>query len=504
MPPLQMVSSEQFAVLREHLLRSGFNEKALRQRLDVPPGKEMDLAGLSGNPPVKPKVGDGLDALIYLFVLGESLPVTEAMTLFPPAVWEAMSKTKLILPDPADADRCLASVALYPIRDLFIASDRWSNPDHSAREMFPDIVYPALTKSAKQFIDFTSFDTCDDFLELCAGTAPAALLASRSAKNIWATDIAERSIDFAKFNAALNGIHNVTFAQGDLYQPVEGRTFDRIAAHPPYVPVLKPAEIFYGGGEVGEEITKRIIMGLPSRLKPGGRLYCRTMGTERPGHPFEQRIREWLGERHADFDVALFARVNLEPRQFALEETINKNGGRQEFAQWEKMFAKNDVHELVIGIVIVQRHTDQRPSFTIRRTIGSATPAAALEWAMNWEAELQREGAVGRLLQAELLANPRTEIIVRHTLRDGDISPENFTLSIEMPFATDCKAQPWMALLLPRCDGKTKVADLFVMAKQNGWIVPETPAEEFSRLVATLVSGGFLQTKDFRLPAATG
>jgi SAM-dependent methyltransferase len=504
MPPLQQVTSEQFAALRDYFLRSGLNEEALRQRLDVPSGKELDLAGLSGRPPVKPKVGDSLDALIYLFVLGESLPAADAQSFFPLPVWEAFGQSRLIQPDPADANRCLATVALYPIRDLFIVSDRWSNPDHSPRLMFPDIVYPALTKSAKQFIDFTSFAPCEDFLELCAGTAPAALLASRSAKNIWATDIAERSIDFAKFNAALNGVRNVTFAQGDLYQPVEGRTFDRIAAHPPYVPVLKPAEIFYGGGEVGEEITKRIINELPARLKPGGRLYCRTMGTERPGHPFEQRIREWLGEKHVDFDVALFSRLILEPRQFALEETINKNGGREEFAQWEKMFAKNDVHELVIGIVIVQRHVDQRPSFTIRRTIGSATPAAALEWAMSWEAELQTEGADRRLLEAKLSANPGTEIIVRHILRDGEISPENFTLSIESPFATDCKAQPWMALLLPRCDGKTKVSDLFAMAKQNGWVVPETPAEEFSRLLATLISGGFLQTEDFRLPAATG
>jgi SAM-dependent methyltransferase len=504
MPPLEMVTPEQFAALREYFSRSGFNEAALRDRLDVPPKKELDLAGLSGRPPVKPKVGDSLDALIYLFVLAESVPVAEAVSLFPPAVWDALSQTRLVLPDPADTNRCLASVALYPIRDLLIASDRWSNPDHSPREMFPDIVYPALTKSAKQFIDFTSFEPCDDFLELCAGTAPAALLAARSAQNVWATDIAERSIDFAKFNAALNGIHNVNFALGDLFQPVEGRTFDRIAAHPPYVPVLKPAEIFYGGGEVGEEITKRIVAELPFKLKPGGRLYCRTLGTERPGQSFEQRIRGWLGEKHQEFDVALFALQNLEPRQFALEETINKNGGREQFAQWEKLFRKNDVHELAIGIVIVQRHTDQRPSFTIRRTIGTATPAAALEWAMRWEAEMQREGAAQGLLQAKLMATPGIQVIVRHILRDGEISPENFTLSIELPFATDCKAQPWMALLLPRCDGKTTVAELFEIAKQNGWIVPQTPAVEFSRLLATLISGGFLQTEEFRLPAAAG
>ncbi len=504
MSHLQMGTPEQFAALREHFLRTGFSEASIRQRLEVNPKRELDLPALSGRPPVRPKVEDSLDAVVYLFVLGVTLPETEAKSLFPPAVWEALTKTRLILPDPADANRCVASVALYPIGDLFIASDRWTNPDHSPRQMFPDIVYPALTKSAKQFINYTSFEPCEDFLELCAGTAPAALLAARTAKKVWATDIAERSLEFAKFNAGLNGIHNVTFAMGDLFAPVEGRTFDRIAAHPPYVPVLKPAEIFYGGGEVGEEITKRIIAELPARLKPGGRLYCRTLGTERPSQSFEKRIREWLGEKQLEFDVGLFVLQNLEPRQFAIEETLNRNGGREEFAQWEKLFIKNAVHELVIGVIVIQRVDGQRPAFTLRRTIGSGTSAATLDWAMAWEAEMHREGAVQRLLGAKLVATPGVEIIVRHVLRDGEINPENFTLSIETPFATDCRVQPWMALLLPRCDGKTTVADLFEMAKQNGWIIPETPAEEFSRLLATLISGGFLQTEEFKLPAEAG
>jgi methylase of polypeptide subunit release factors len=504
MPFLEMVASEQFASLREHLLRTGFTEEAIRQRLEVQPGKELDLSALSGRPPSKPQVGNGLDAIIFLFVLGESLPTAEAESLFPSGVWETLSQSHLIVADPADTNRRLASVALYPIRDLFIASDRWNNPDHSPRQMFPDIVYPCLTKSAKQFIDYTSFEPCGDFLELCAGTAPAALLASRSAKNTWATDIAERSIDFGKFNAALNGIHNVTFALGDLYQPVEGRTFDRIAAHPPYVPVLKPAEIFYGGGEVGEEITKRIVEGLPSKLKPGGRFYCRTMGTERPGRSFENRIREWLGVNHSEFDVALFTIQTFEPRQFALEETLAKNGSREQYAQWEKLFTKNDVLGLVIGIVIVQSIMGQRPAFTLRRTIRTGTPLAALEWVMLWESEMQMPGATQRLLQANPTATSGMEILVRHVLRNGEISQESFTLSIEQPFAMDCKVQPWMAALLPRCDGKTTVSELFETAKQNEWIVPDTPPEEFCRLLATLISGGFLQTEEFRLPAAAG
>ena len=70
MSHLQMGTPEQFAALREHFLRTGFSEASIRQRLEVNPKRELDLPALSGRPPVRPKVEDSLDAVVYLFVLG--------------------------------------------------------------------------------------------------------------------------------------------------------------------------------------------------------------------------------------------------------------------------------------------------------------------------------------------------------------------------------------------------------------------------------------------------
>ena len=504
MPFLEMVTADQFRAMRDCLAGAKFTEAVLRQWLELKPAKDLDLVALSSRPPLKRELESALDAIIRVFVLGEALPSAEVQQLFSPEVWAAFHGTRLLLGDSSDSNRVVASVALYPVRDLFIASDRWVNPDHSARPRFPDIVFPALTKTGKQFLDFTSFEPCEDFLEVCAGTAPAALLAARSARNIWATDIAERSIEFAKFNAALNGIHNVAFVKGDLFEPVDGHMFDRIAAHPPYVPVLEPAEIFYGGGESGEEITKRIISELPARLKVGGRLYCRTLGTERPGETFDARLRNWLGERNGEFDVALFPLQEFEPRQFALEETINRDGGRTQYRQWEKLFSKQNVHELVVGIVIIERIARPRPAFTIRRTIRPNTPLEAIEALLRWEASLAEPGAEELLPRVRPVAVEGTEIVARHVLKEREIVPSRFTLSTELPFAMDCKAQPWMAFLLPLCNGKNTIADLFELAKRNGWIEAETPQNEFSRLLAALISGGLLQTEALRLPAVAG
>src|SRR5439155_22250135 len=117
---------------------------------------------------------------------------------------------------------------------------------------------------------------------------------------------------FADFNRRINGISNFVASAGDLYEPAGGLTFDRIVAHPPYVPVYRPQLIFDSGGQDGEQIVRRIIEGLPRYLRPGGRFTALTMGSDRGDsdqgrsdrdHPFEHRLREWLGSREAEFDV---------------------------------------------------------------------------------------------------------------------------------------------------------------------------------------------------------
>jgi methylase of polypeptide subunit release factors len=91
----------------------------------------------------------------------------------------------------------------------------------------------------------------------------------------------------AEFNRLLNGLNNLTTIQGDLYERLGDLTFDHIVAHPPYMPVLIRAQIFYDRGSDGEQVTRRIVMGLPRYLRPGGCFYCLAQGSDRDSAPFE-------------------------------------------------------------------------------------------------------------------------------------------------------------------------------------------------------------------------
>jgi methylase of polypeptide subunit release factors len=495
---LEIGTSAQFAALRGFLADAGYRESRICEKLGLASAEALDIVALSENLKERVASPEPLHTLIRLFLLGDFVSIAEAETQFPGSTWAAMNALGLIEDDPSDPKRCFGSVALYPVADLFIVSDRWSNPDRTPKQSFPDIVYPALTKSTREFLRFLPNDVRGNFLELCGGSGIAALAASRTAQHAWASDITERSTRFAEFNAALNGVNNVSAVQGDLYSAVEGKKFDRIAAHPPYMPVLRPAEIYFDGGEDGEQLTRRILEGLHQHLNPGGRLYCRTLGTDREDALFEGRLRGWLGDAEGEFDIAVFISKNLDPVRFATDSAVRRSTGQAEMNQWKALFERLHVKEILTGMVIVQRRETKRRVFTIRRSLAPNVDFGATEKVLRWETELAAGGSLEKIFGTRPIASPRAELIVRHRIEEGDFTPHDFTLTNDYPFLMDCKVQPWMGHLLVRCDGSKSVHELYDECRNAGWIDPNTPPREFIDLIGLLVSGGFLSVEDLK------
>lgn len=263
-------ASPYFGTLRQYLQSIGFNEKSICSRLGIPQLPILLTRLRKGLAPLKD--ADELSLLIRLLLLGESVNREVLESCLPSTAVDALISLGSVIPDAAQGNRLVGSIVLYPVGALFIVSDRWFAPDGKDYKAPDDIVYPAITPNTAEFMATLPVTPCDHFLELCSGTAAVALAASAYATHTWAIDITERSTEMAEFNRLLNGLDNVTILRGDLYQGVEGLTFDRIVAHPPYMPVLSKAQIFYDGGADGEQITRRCVEALPRFLKPGGRL----------------------------------------------------------------------------------------------------------------------------------------------------------------------------------------------------------------------------------------
>ena len=71
-------------------------------------------------------------------------------------------------------------------------------------------------------------------LDVGTGCGVHAIRAAGRAGHVIATDLNPRALRFAQFNAALNGVANVEFRLGDVWEPVRGDRFDQIVANPAF------------------------------------------------------------------------------------------------------------------------------------------------------------------------------------------------------------------------------------------------------------------------------
>jgi SAM-dependent methyltransferase len=481
--PLQLGSDAEFAALRTALEAAEFTEQGVCWRMNL---KKVSDFPLDGKVPegVIPK--DKLGALIWLLMYGAAVDAGLAAVL-PIAELRALG----VVTD-HNGGPVISTVMMYPARGLCISSDRpkFAGDPYSPR--FADFVYPAIVPNTIQFLELLPFDACDAYLEVCAGAGLAALLAPRyGARHAWAFDITERATRFAEFNRRLNGISQVTTACGDLYQPAGDLTFDRIVAHPPYVPVFREEFVFNSGGLDGEQVVRGLIQGLPKHLRPGGRFYSLTLGSNRE-LPFEERVRQWLGDAQGEFDIALVSRRHRSPEDYTTEVVLRRGGSVDDLRIWRQQLRERGVRDFVYGFLTVQRRAQERPVFTVRRQVGSETTPADHARLVEWETSIATHGAAPILNQ-----RPRTRANVKlrtdfHLTPDGWV-PDGYQLQSEHPFMMDMQGQAWTAQLLASADGTATAAELLEKLKAAGSLHPDTPPEEYARLLATMVSGGFLE-----------
>ena len=487
--------------MRRLLTAADFTARGVCQRVGIE--SVYDFRSIREGRKTAVETRDRLDLLIRLFMDVELIDLSEVREVLSPDAVYTLESLGLLSPYRSDPSRCHATVLLYPTASLWIISDLNVSPAGPAETSIPeDAVYPAITGNTRHFLSSLPTTPCDSFLELCAGTGIAALQASRYARRTWAADITERATSFARFNAALNGIENCTAVQGDLYQPVAGQRFDRIVAHPPYMPSLEQKYIFRDGGEDGEQITRRIFAGLPDHLEAGGRFYCTCMMTDRVGARAEERIRAMLGERADEFDVVVVGLQTFQPTEYYFRLALAGRATLDEVARRHEIFARLEVEQLLYCSMVVQRHAVARPPFTCRRQAGPDSGVDGVEWLVQWEGAVAGSDPTDWLLAARPRASPSARMRLSHVQRDGEWLVDECRLTTSFPFVVEAVCPPWVGTLLARADGGPTTLDHLDFLKRGGALPPDAPEAEFARLVRSLVAGGFLEVPEHPLPAA--
>jgi SAM-dependent methyltransferase len=377
--PLRIGSPEQFAAVATALREADFTEASILGVLKLNDMSDLGAANSSNSDLT------GLDprlcVFMRLFLFFELVPCEEVKSALGRSTLDAFLALDLLRGADESGSSYYAAAFLYPVADLYMTSDR-PVALNSSDARPDDWVFPAIFEGTLDFLRLLLKSPADDALDLCSGSGVAALVLSRNAAHAVAADLTARATHYARFNRILNGRNNVEVVQGDLYGAVPGRTFDRIVAHPPYVPALRDQAIYRAGGVTGEQLVRRIIEGLPRHLRRGGTYFALSLNIDTASAPFEERARKWLGPAQSEFDIVLATGFEK-----AAESTVQNVADRDasvdvtDIARMREALAAIGATRFVYGALAARRRTpgERGKPRTLRMRMSHATTGADLE-----------------------------------------------------------------------------------------------------------------------------
>src|SRR5690349_1437422 len=202
--PFRLGTVDQFARVRELFVRAGVEETPICARAGI--GSLHELPPLEERSAFREPI-DAQSLFVRLFLDCDEIPWTVVRMTLAAADVEGLENLGLVHAAHDDPSMCVSTVAIYPIEELFIASDRRHSFDSTASVPPSDLVFSPMTRETQRFLRLMPRESCDHLLDLCTGTGVAGLIAAaKFARNVTVVDVAARSVRFAAFNVALNGL----------------------------------------------------------------------------------------------------------------------------------------------------------------------------------------------------------------------------------------------------------------------------------------------------------
>ncbi|MBT8403513.1 MAG: methyltransferase [Gemmatimonadetes bacterium] len=502
--PFRILDDAAFARLRGLMDRHGFTDAGVRERV-----------GLSTLFDFEPRLharmdaslDDALDVLVRVFMDAADVREGDLDAHLEPSDRALLEDFGLLAPHPKHDGVWGGTVLLYPTSGPWLISDRgvpFGADPEAPPALRSDLVYPSMTGSAQTFLSYLPTTRGGSFLELCSGTGVAALVgAEAGAAEAWAVDITSRSTAFAAFNARLNGLDQVHPVEGDLWEPLSGRRFDVVVAHPPYVPAGEDALIYLDGGDDGERVTWGILGGLADHLAEGGIAQCTCAVSARAGRTAPQRVRDAFGPHGDELDLVFIRHRTLDPEQhFTRELRSDDPAAAARSAAILRRFEELGFEHVYYCTLVVRRHGEQRRGFTVELEPGPRTGWAEAAWVLDLRTAAARpDHFIAALLGARmrLSAHVRLEMNYRPDA-EGGWQPERGRLRVEYPVRATVDMGWDDARLLAGFDGSHTLAERLQDLRGAGHVPASISPEAFARGFAGLVLSGVVEASTHPFP----
>lgn len=469
--------------------------------------------------------------LTRLFVLGREVPARDLDAALPGLGSAGAQELGLVaLDDPSDLTdagpvvRPLVDLRPYSAHDARGPVDWWLASDlgelATSTRLSGDHVLGAGGASIT-LAQVTGRSPRARVLDLGTGCGIQALHATRHAQTVVATDISERVLRFAAFNAALDGAE-LDLRLGSMLDPVAGEEFDLVVSNPPFVitprtasagPVepgrdaadgpAGPGEIptyeYRDGGRSGDDLVRDLVTGVGAVLAPGGVAQMLGNWEHRAGEAWTERVGRWLDE--SGLDGWVVQREVLDPAEYA--ETWIRDGGTtperepetwaSAYGAWLDDFASRDVEAIGFGFFVLRKPLPGE-SVTLRRLeehTGSVRQPLGTHLEASLAAHLWLE-----TLDDEALAQERlvvaADVTEERFYTPGAADPNVVVVRQGDGLGRGVHASTSLSALVGACDGELSVGQIVAAIASIFEVSGAELAAELLPAVRNLVRDGFL------------
>jgi hypothetical protein len=449
----------ELATLREALARAGFTAEGIEERLGThelssrPADAAVHVRRLAGD--------DAFATLARAFLLGVAVDADRLAAATAPLPLGRLEELGLVV---LDGLRAVPAVRLAPHGDYVVASD--ADPEGDADTPFdyvPGIQSPSVTlaKLAVRRPAATALD-------LGTGCGIQALLASRHAESVVATDVNPRALAFAAFNARLNGVDSVELRLGSGFEPVAGERYDLVVANPPYVISPDATYGYRDSGLAADELCRQLVGDAPAHLSEGGFAHVLVSWVHRAGGDWAEPLRGWVRDRGCDAWL-LHYRTN-DPLTHAagwLRPLADTDRKRYEEAldRWLAHLGGLGVDAIGYGAVVLRRRGAgegwiREDTLPLEKLEAAGEHTLRVFAAADALRELDDDG----LLEARLALTPNHRLQQELVADDGGFAVRAQTLELADGLRFTVGVDRHTASLLPHLDGSRPLREALAAA----------------------------------------
>jgi methylase of polypeptide subunit release factors len=483
---LKLLSPEDSRVLRQYFENAGYNEPSLRKQLgaaELPSRQLRNQARLLD----RTSASTPLNRLLRWFWLGHGQTEAQSVDLIPADILTLMLQSGLLERHGSDL---IPKAMLLHIDGFLVASDHSTAIDNKQPEMvlWPNPTSIFLSKFAVRRHSRATLD-------LGTGSGILSLGASRYSDVVVATDLNERAVACARFNARLNDVANIETLAGDCFAPVADRRFDLILSNPPFFITPQTDYMFCENPMELDGLCRRLVKEAPNYLNEGGYMQMLCEWAQIKDQPWEERVAEWL--QGTGCDAWVMKGLTQDPEEYAQhrirETSPDASLDAASYEGYMRYYRHRGVEAIHDGLVVMRRREGKNwvrieevpktPSGDLGEMIVSTFAAHDL---------VQQNDTDEKLLSIHPKLAPHVRLEQICAQHEGQWRAETLTLRLISGFPFHMNVQPLVAEFLVSCDGTRTAAQAIEEFASNANAPVENVRTECLSMIRKLIERGFM------------